>query len=315
MKRKLFSLLLCVIALLLLMGAGIQQSAALSNENEEKEAVAVSTRNIDEPAAIQAAEGGAIIPVEIVEGDAFLLVNGEPVGYGTDRVVVDGVTCVALVPMVRAIAPDAVVSLNNETGIISVVADGLSMSTKQGWQYIEANGRYLYVPDGVKEANGVTMVPLNVLVEAFDATLNWDGATGVTDIVSGSGAIVPGDQFYNQDDLFWLSRVIFAESGGHRMDGQIAVGNVIMNRITDDYYPDTLLGVISQKNQFSTYKGGALADRVPSQMSVVSAKLVLDGAVVEEVEGALYFDSASNSWASRNKEHIATINNHRFFAK
>ena len=40
----------------------------------------------------------------------------------------------------------------------------------------------------------------------------------------------------------------------------------------------------------------------------------LDGAVLEETRGALYFDSATRSWASRNKECIAVIGGHKFYA-
>ena len=39
----------------------------------------------------------------------------------------------------------------------------------------------------------------------------------------------------------------------------------------------------------------------------------MDGGVVEETKGALYFDSGSNSWAARNKDLIATIGGHKFY--
>ena len=47
---------------------------------------------------------------------------------------------------------------------------------------------------------------------------------------------------------------------------------------------------------------------------MIAAKLVLDGGVVEEVKNALYFDSAANSWASRNRTCVAVIGGHRFYA-
>jgi len=91
------------------------------------------------------------------------------------------------------------------------------------------------------------------------------------------------------------------------------VGNVVMNRVESSRFPNTVKGVLSQKNQFSTYKNGKLANRTPNESSVIAAKLVLDGGVVEECEGALYFDSASRSWASRNRECIAVIGGHKFY--
>ena len=58
---------------------------------------------------------------------------------------------------------------------------------------------------------------------------------------------------------------------------------------------------------------GRLADNTPNVASVIAAKLVLDGGVVEETEGALYFDSNSNSWAARNRECVAVIGGHKFY--
>ena len=132
-------------------------------------------------------------------------------------------------------------------------------------------------------------------------------------VTRGSGAIQSGDQYYNQEDLFWLSRVIDAESGNQPLEGMMAVGNVVMNRVSSPIYPNTVEGVLAQKNQFSTYRSGRLADNTPNAASVIAAKLVLDGGVVEETEGALYFDSNSNSWAARNRECVAVIGGHKFY--
>ena len=52
----------------------------------------------------------------------------------------------------------------------------------------------------------------------------------------------------------------------------------------------------------------------PNENSVIAAKLVLDGGVVEETKGATHFDSCSNSWASRHKTCVAVIGGHRFYA-
>jgi N-acetylmuramoyl-L-alanine amidase len=157
------------------------------------------------------------------------------------------------------------------------------------------------------------MVPVRVLTKAFDAALSWDSATDTVTVTTGSGALTTGNSFYDQESLFWLSRVICAESGNQPLKGQMAVGNVIMNRVNSDLFPDTVLGVVSQKNQFTTYRNGKLAQRTPNVSSVLAAKLVLDGGVVEETRGALYFDSLVNSWASRSKTYIATIGGHKFY--
>ena len=71
--------------------------------------------------------------------------------------------------------------------------------------------------------------------------------------------------------------------------------------------------VLAQKNQFSTYASGVLRKTEPSPSSIIAAKLVMDGGEVPQVAGALYFDSASGSWASRNRTFAGQIGNHRFY--
>ena len=94
----------------------------------------------------------------------------------------------------------------------------------------------------------------------------------------------------------------------------MAVANVVLNRVSNPIFPNSIQGVLAQKNQFSTYKGGKLANRTPNEGSIIAAKLVLDGGVVEEVESALWFDSkCGNSWAARNKTLMATIGGHKFY--
>ena len=177
---------------------------------------------------------------------------------------------------------------------MSVTAGGVTATAVSGQIYMEVNGRYLYIPGGVQSIGGQICVPDTVAAKAFSG-------------------LQSGDSFYDQEALFWLSRVIHRESGNQPMEGRMAVGNVVLNRVSDPVFPDTVEGVLAQKNQFSTYKSGVLAATEPSENSTIAAKLVMDGGVVEETQGALFFDSGVNSWAARNKRHIATIGGHKFY--
>jgi N-acetylmuramoyl-L-alanine amidase len=53
----------------------------------------------------------------------------------------------------------------------------------------------------------------------------------------GGGAIESGDTWYDEEDLYWLSRIISAEARGESLEGQIAVGNVVLNRMKSDRWP------------------------------------------------------------------------------
>ena len=106
---------------------------------------------------------------------------------------------------------------------MKVYNEHLVLKATVGQLYLTVNDRYFYVPEGVRRENGQVMVPLSALTKAFDASLKWDGATGITSVTRGSGAAKSGSAYYHSDDLFWLSRVIYTESGNQPLEGKMAV--------------------------------------------------------------------------------------------
>ena len=329
MKRKLFSTLLCAFALLLLMGAAdVPETAELILAQEESAAVlngeTLETDNTiqlevngeaqaDEAQAADEAETTEVVEPAVTT-DELILIDGQPAPIEIGRVQGEGTTYVSLAGMAKALDNSVAAAWDGSTGTVTVTTENLTMTARLGEKYVVANGRYLYLGESIGQNNGTVIVPLSVVTKAFDAKLTWDAATGKILVQRGSGALMHGDAFYNQDDLFWLSRVMYAEAGNQGLKGQMAVGNVVMNRVANPIFPNSIHGVLAQKNQFSTYKGGKLANRTPNEGSVIAAKLVLDGGVVEEVENALWFDAkCSNSWAARHKTHLATLGGHKFY--
>lgn len=318
MKHKLFSVVLCGFAFILLTGAGAAEAETgvlLMDEEIGEAAQQVETLYTEAElpeTAVPAAEG--VSPQELTEQiDTALCVDGEYVSVEVARVQHDGVTYVALAPMAKELDESVQIGWDGSSSTVTVKSSKLSLTAKVGQLYIQANGRYLYVPEGVQMVGGKVTVPLSVMVKAFDARLSWDAASGTAVVNRSSGAIQSGDSYYNQDDLFWLSRIIQAECGNQPLEGRMAVGNVVLNRVKNPAFPSTVKGVLSQKNQFTTWKNGALANRTPNATSVIAAKLVLDGGEVESTKGATFFDSNSNSWAARNKTCVAVIGNHKFY--
>lgn len=60
------------------------------------------------------------------------------------------------------------------------------------------------------------------------------------------------------DDLELMAACVEAEAGNQSFDGKRMVADVILNRVEDPDWPNTIEGVITQKYQFSTYWNGAM---------------------------------------------------------
>jgi hypothetical protein len=60
-----------------------------------------------------------------------------------------------------------------------------------------------------------------------------------------------------EEELF--AALVYCEAGGESYETQFAVASVVVNRINSSRYPDSLLDVIYQKNQFSPASSGRLA--------------------------------------------------------
>lgn len=64
---------------------------------------------------------------------------------------------------------------------------------------------------------------------------------------------------FEEGDRKLLANIIYCEAGGEPYAGQLAVGAVVINRVLSGVFPDTVVGVVYQKNQFSPVASGRLA--------------------------------------------------------
>lgn len=63
---------------------------------------------------------------------------------------------------------------------------------------------------------------------------------------------------FAEGDRYLLANLIYCEAGGEPYAGQVAVGAVVINRVLSSKFPDTVVGVIYQKRQFSPVGSGRL---------------------------------------------------------
>ena len=247
-----------------------------------------------------------------VQPAAALTVKVDGADTGINSYVENGTT---YVPLRAAAQHLGDVEVSWAEGAALVESSGLSLTVRPGALWLEANGRYFYTPGGVRVENGVTMVPARALASAMGAQAAWDGDTQTVELTSGGG--VPASPAYSQEDLYWLSRIISAESQGESLEGKLAVGTVVLNRVASGEFPDTIYDVIFDRKwgvQFTPVANGAIYWE-PTEESVAAAKLVLDGARV--AGNSLYFlnpDQTSDRWAANNRPYVTTIGCHWFYA-
>ena len=88
-----------------------------------------------------------------------------------------------------------------------------------------------------------------------------------------------------------LANLIYCEAGAEPYDGKVAVGAVVINRVLSSVYPDTVVGVIYQKGQFSPVASGRLALALANGSATQSCFQAADEAMsgVTNVGTCVYF--------------------------
>ena len=83
------------------------------------------------------------------------------------------------------------------------------------------------------------------------------------------------EKSYSEEDLYVLSHVIYAEAGCCSREIQIGVGSVVLNRVKDERYPNTIKEVVFQKGQYAcTWDGNY--EKEPSQEAIDVAVYLLE---------------------------------------
>ncbi len=165
-----------------------------------------------------------------------------------------------------------------------------------GWIYSVKNG------DSLWKIASKTGTNVTAIKQANDL--------GTSTVYTGQKITIPTG---SQSDLDLLARVIHAEARGESYQGKVAVGAVLVNRVQSSKFPNTLSGVVYQKNAFETVSNGQIW-LTPSAESYKAARAALSGQ--DPTYGALYFynpakihDPYSWIWTRR----ITTkIGNHNF---
>jgi len=130
-------------------------------------------------------------------------------------------------------------------------------------------------------------------------------------------------RWFTEEDYKNLLRIVEAEASGEDETGKLLVANVVLNRVKDEEFPNTITEVIFQKNkgvtQFSPVANGRFWKVEISEETVSAVNRALAG---EDVSGgALYFAARKYAevdnmrWFDGKLDYLFTHGEHEFFAE
>lgn len=305
MNRKEQNIKAIAIACLLAVGLGtapISASASTDVASASYSEASVSVKNYRSLNSVSNKNVWSYTRKNVTLGGATVAVKGITVGG------------VEYLPFrATAIALGASYTYSGSTGTMK--ASGLTLSAGAGCYVSYANDRALFsTSPTVLMSDGRLYIPADIFAKAVGMRISADSsAVALTGTYS---PITPASRYYRADEVLWLARIIHAESSGEPLLGQIAVGNVVLNRVRSPEYPNTIYGVIFDRKygvQFSPILNGTIYN-TPSYNSTLAAKICLEGYDVSD--GALFFLEprlSTSSWIPKNRPYAFTIGRHDFY--
>lgn len=140
--------------------------------------------------------------------------------------------------------------------------------------------------------------------------LNPDGVAG-SQTLAAMGVQNSSNSGSDSNNLNLLARIIHGEARGEPYSGMVAVGAVVLNRVSNPNFPSTVAGVIYQSGAFDAVSDGQI-NLSPSSQAYNAARDALNG--WDPSGGAIYYfnpATATNKWIW-SRPLTVTIGRHRF---
>ncbi len=172
------------------------------------------------------------------------------------------------------------------------------------------------------------------VVEAFTTNANYEPALQVTSFLGVTQEKISEQRILTanvitrerkvtitQSEYDNLLRIVEAEAGGEDIIGKMLVANVVLNRVEDVHFPNSINEVIFQSDngvtQFSPISDGRFYTVSISQETIEAVNQVLQGE--DNSQGALYFAARKSAneenmrWFDENLERLFAYGGHEFF--
>lgn len=166
------------------------------------------------------------------------------------------------------------------------------------------------------DLQGIPVAPLQLFEPPI---VEVDNSSIVTEVVSpievDSCEVIPVYD-YTDEELDLLARLIFSEGGIESYQTQLMIGSVVMNRVSDPAFPNTIAEVIYQENQFSVtfieMDGVVMIDRPADEEAKKAAYEILTyGSILPHEVQVFFHKRITTGWVA-SREPYGTFDNTTF---
>lgn len=137
-------------------------------------------------------------------------------------------------------------------------------------------------------------------------------------VVEVTSEALTGNSFSLEDQEYQvLLKIVEAEAGCEDTEGRMLVANVVMNRVRNGYFPNTVTEVVYQRQdgtaQFSPVSDGRIDTVNVSQGTIDAVARVMNGEDISQ--GALFFRSvrSKSGWFDQKLSRVLEHGNHIFY--
>ena len=211
-------------------------------------------------------------------------------------------------------------SWSEDNGTLTLSVPGAVLTGHKDDGYFEADGRYIYAPDGWLVKGDVLYLPSDAVERLFGVKVSVSAKRDRLELSTDKLTVMSGgasyyELNYDAELLYWLPQIINAEAKFEPLAGQIGVGNVVMNRLRSPDFPDTIFEVIYDTEhtvQFEPISTGGIFQE-PTEQATIAAYLCLEGC--STVGDCLYFVNPDfgSGWFDSSLELVKTIGHHNFY--
>ncbi|PKA40236.1 cell wall hydrolase [Rhizobium sullae] len=120
---------------------------------------------------------------------------------------------------------------------------------------------------------------------------------------------------YTARDRDCLKRAMYFESEHADRDGYMAVGTVVMNRLTSPAYPDTICEVVAQERQFAPGVMTRTVDATAGPELDSAVDGILRGQRHPGVQNAMFFHTEGLKFPYRNMHYVVEAGGNVFYEK